>query len=98
MVFRRNKQPGLIGRAAKTTARTALITATATKVAARTAPKAGAAPTIEPAPLTAPVEAASKTAGLTDEAIARIQKLAEMNKAGILTDEEFATQKTRILG
>jgi hypothetical protein len=96
MVFRRNKQPGLIGRAAKTTARTALITATATKVAARTAPKAGAAPAAEPAPPAAPVEA--KTAGLTDEAIARIQKLAEMNKAGILTDEEFATQKARILG
>lgn len=96
MVFRRNKQPGLIGRAATTAARTALITATATKVAARTAPKAGAAPAAaEPAP---PVEAAPKATGLTDEAIAKIQKLAEMNKAGILTDEEFATQKARLLG
>ncbi len=97
MVFRRNKQPGLIGRAATTAARTALITATATKVAARTAPKAGAAPAADPTPAP-PVEAAPKAAGLTDEAIARIQKLAEMNKAGILTDDEFTTQKARILG
>jgi hypothetical protein len=96
MVFRRNKQPGLIGRAATTAARTALITATATKVAARTVPKSGAAPAADPTP--PPVEAAPKAAGLTDEAIARIQKLAEMNKAGILTDEEFATQKARLLG
>lgn len=96
MVFRRSK-PGLIGRAATTAARTALITATATKVAARTAPKAGAAPAANPTPA-APIDAAPQAAGLTDDAIARIQKLAEMNKAGILTDEEFATQKARILG
>ncbi|EHK52804.1 SHOCT domain-containing protein [Allomesorhizobium alhagi] len=35
---------------------------------------------------------------MTDEAIAKIQKLAEMNKAGILTDDEFAKQKARLLG
>jgi hypothetical protein len=98
MVFRRNKQPGLIGRAATTAARTALITATATKVAARTAPKAGVAPAADPTTPAAPFEAAPQATALTDDAIARIQKLAEMNKAGILTDEEFATQKARILG
>ncbi len=36
-------------------------------------------------------------AGLTDEKIAQLQKLAELNKAGILTDEEFAAQKAKIL-
>ena len=95
MVFRRSK-PGVIGRAATTAARTALITATATTVANKMAPRAGAAPAAEPVPAATPAEAAPK--GLTDEAIAQLQKLAELNKAGILTDEEFATQKARILG
>jgi hypothetical protein len=95
MVFRRSK-PGVIGRAATTAARTALITATATTVANKMAPRAGAAPAAEPVPAATPAEAAPK--GLTDESIAQLQKLAELNKAGILTDEEFATQKARILG
>jgi Short C-terminal domain len=95
MVFRRSK-PGVIGRAATTAARTALITATATTVANKMAPRAGAAPAAEPVPAATPAEATPK--GLTDESIAQLQKLAELNKAGILTDEEFATQKARILG
>jgi hypothetical protein len=28
----------------------------------------------------------------------QLKKLAELHQSGILTDEEFATQKTRILG
>ncbi len=28
----------------------------------------------------------------------QLQKLSELHKSGILTDEEFATQKARILG
>jgi hypothetical protein len=46
----------------------------------------------------APVASAPVSTGLTDESIARLQKLAEVQKAGILTPEEFATQKARILG
>jgi hypothetical protein len=91
MVFRRNK-PGIIARAATTVARTALITATAT-----TASRASATPA-DPTPAATPVEATPKAAGVTDEAIAKMQKLAEMNKAGILTDDEFAKQKARLLG
>jgi hypothetical protein len=94
MVLRRNK-PGIIGRAATTVARTALITATATTVAGKRASRASATPA-DPTPAATPVEATPKAA--TDEAIAKIQKLAEMNKAGILTDDEFAKQKTRLLG
>ena len=96
MVFRRNK-PGIIGRAATTVARTALITATATTVAGKRASGASATPA-DPTPAATPVEATPKAAGVTDEAIAKIQKLAEMNKAGILTDDEFAKQKARLLG
>ena len=92
MLGSRRGRPGLIGRAAQTAARTAVIAGTATavsgKVAARQA--AGAAPAPEaPAP--------ASGGGLSDEAIARLQKLAELHGAGILTAEEFALQKARIL-
>ena len=35
--------------------------------------------------------------GLTPEAIAELQQLAALHEQGILTDEEFATQKARLL-
>jgi hypothetical protein len=40
---------------------------------------------------------ATPAGSLTDEAIAQLQKLADLQKAGILTDEEFAAQKATIL-
>ncbi|AKR54968.1 hypothetical protein XM25_03925 [Devosia sp. H5989] len=93
----RRRGPSLVGRTAQTVARTAVIAGTATavsgKVAARqaggsSAPAAGAPPaTPEPA---AP-------AGLSQEAMAQLEKLADLHKSGILTDEEFAAQKARIL-
>ncbi len=88
----RRGRPSLIGRAAQTTARTAVIAATATavsgKVAGRQAPAPGAAP--EPPATTA-------GGGISDESLARLQKLAELHSAGVLTAEEFADQKARIL-
>jgi Short C-terminal domain len=99
----RRGRPSLIGRAAQTAARTAVIAGTATavsgKVAARQA--AGSQPAMPeaPAPVTppeAPAPAASG-GGLSDDAIARLQKLAELHSAGVLTAEEFATQKARLL-
>ena len=47
----------------------------------------------EPPPAPAPV-----AGGLTPEAMAQLQQLADLNKSGVLTDEEFAAQKARILG
>lgn len=44
-----------------------------------------------------PPQAASPGA-LTDSMIAQLQQLAELQKQGILTPEEFAQQKARILG
>jgi len=82
----------------RTAGRTAVIAGTATavsnKVAARQAGGA-AAPPVAPEADTAP---AAAPAGLSGEAMEQLKKLAELNKAGILTDEEFATQKARILG
>lgn len=97
MLGSRRGRPSLIGRAAHTAARTALITKTATAVAGRSA-SAPAAPA--PAPVTAPLTAApaaAAPAGLTDDAIARLKQLAELHAGGILTDDEFAAQKARLL-
>lgn len=94
----RRNRPSLIGRAAHTAARTAVIAGTATAVsgavAGRQAAKAAsAAPAAEPAP-----SAAAPAAGLSPEAIEQLRQLAELKQQGILTDEEFAAQKARILG
>ncbi len=103
MVGSRRGRPSLLGRTAQTAARTAVIAGTATavsgKVAARQAAAAAPPPTAEPAaPPPAAAPAAAAPGGLTDEAIGKLQKLADLRAAGVLTEEEFATQKARILG
>ena len=45
-----------------------------------------------------PAAPAPVAGGLTDEAIAQLQQLASLKEQGILTEEEFAAQKARILG
>ena len=98
----RRGRPSLIGRAATTAARTAVIAGTATAVSGKVAARQGAstAPAAAAAVPPAPAVTAATTAapgGLTDDAIARLQKLAELHSAGILTAEEFAEQKARLL-
>jgi hypothetical protein len=97
----RRGRPSLIGRAAQTAARTAVIAGTATAVSGKVAARqAAAAQPAAPAAAAAPASAAPAAAsgGLSDDAIARLQKLAELHSAGVLTAEEFAEQKARILG
>jgi Short C-terminal domain len=96
MLGTRRGRPSLIGRAAQTAARTAVISATATAVSGRVAGRQPAAPAQPVAPVAEPITPAP-TAGLTDEAIARLKQLAELHAAGILTVEEFAEQKARLL-
>ncbi len=96
----RRGRPSLIGRAAHTAARTAVIAGTATAVSNKVAARQGAAPTPAApagAPPAAPPAAPAAAAGLDGDAIERLQKLAELHKAGILTDAEFAEQKARLL-
>ncbi|KRA84715.1 hypothetical protein ASD76_09945 [Altererythrobacter sp. Root672] len=90
-MVRRRSSSGLLGRAVNTAARTALIAGTATAVSNKVAGRQG-----EPAAPAAPGQPEAP-ASLSNEAIEQLQKLAELNQAGILTDEEFATQKARIL-
>jgi Short C-terminal domain len=102
MLGSRRGRPSLIGRAATTAARTAVISGTATAVSGKVAGRQGpiATPATAAAAPPAPAAAASAPAapgGLNDEAIARLQKLSELHGAGVLTAEEFAEQKARLL-
>jgi hypothetical protein len=94
MLGSRRGRPSLIGRAAHTAARTAVIAGTATAVSSKVAARQGTS--AQPSAPAAPVAAAT-AGGLDDHAIARLQKLAELHSAGVLTAEEFAEQKARIL-
>jgi hypothetical protein len=93
-------RPGLIG----TAARTAVVAGTATAVSGRMVERqaaraqdradAGAQQLAQqPVPAEPPAPG-----GITDETVAQLQRLAELQKQGILTDEEFVAQKARVLG
>lgn len=45
-----------------------------------------------------PPAAAPAAGGITDDAIAQIQKLGELKEQGLITDEEFDAQKRKLLG
>jgi Short C-terminal domain len=80
---RARRGPGLLG----TAARTAVIAGTATSVSGRVAARqAGAA---APPPVAAPV---------TEDLVDQITRLGGLVQAGLLTEEEFAAQKAKLLG
>ncbi|MGW6395199.1 SHOCT domain-containing protein [Streptomyces sp. NPDC055103] len=54
-----------------------------------TAPDAAAAAEVPPGP--------SPSSGLTDEALSNLERLGKLHEQGVLSDEEFAVQKDRIL-
>jgi len=95
----------------RTVARTAAITGTATAVngrvarrqSAKFAQQDAAPPPPAPAPAAAPPPPAPEAApaapsGMTEELAAQLKRLAELRDQGILTDEEFAAQKAKLLG
>ena len=88
----RRGRPSLIGSAARTAGRTAVVVGTANAMTKpRGAPPApGEAAPVEAAPAAAP-------AGLSSEAMEKLKELAGLQAAGILTEAEFAEQKARIL-
>ena len=96
-MMRRMGRPGLVG----TMARTAVIAGTATAVAGgvhnRQAQKAQAAQQgAEPPPPPAPAAPAAEPAGDVD-ITGELTKLVEMKNNGLLTDEEFAAAKAKLL-
>jgi hypothetical protein len=89
----RRGRPSLIGAAARTAGRTAVVVGTANAMTRpRGGPPPAEAPVVEAAPAAAP-----SAAGLSSEAIDRLKELASLQAAGILTEAEFAEQKARIL-
>jgi hypothetical protein len=87
----------------RTVARTAVIAGTATAVSGNVARRQearyaqDAPPPAEPAPEVTTAEAPPAAAGLTPEAIEQLKQLAALKDQGVLTDEEFAAQKAKIL-
>jgi len=53
----------------------------------------GAPPMAAPAPV-----AAAPAAGPSDDVINRLKELGQLHEQGVLTDEEFAAQKAKVLG
>ena len=78
--------------------RSLLGTAARTAVIVKTAEAVSGNKKVAPAPAPAAAEpAAAAPTGMTEEKIALLQKLTELQKAGVLTDEEFAAEKAKIL-
>lgn len=86
----RNGRPSLIG----TAARTAVIAGTATAVVG-----AVGGSKQQPAQQAAPVQpqAAPAAVGLSDDKFVQLQRLAELQKTGVLTEQEVADLKAKIL-
>jgi len=96
--------PGLIRGVARTAAIAGTATAVSNRVSRRQANRwsqqaASQQPApqyYEPAPPAPPAPAAAASSA-EDAMIAQLQKLADLRDAGVLTDEEFAEQKKKIL-
>jgi len=89
---------------ARTVARTAVVAGTATVVAGGVSRRqqrryggqeAAAAPQAEVA---SEVPAPAPSGAMSPDAIDELKQLAELKDQGVLTDEEFAAQKAKILG
>ena len=96
-MIRRVGRPGLLG----TMARTAVIAGTATavsgSVAARQQGRAQAAAQQQPVAPQAQ-QAPAPAAPAEDDMMAKLTQLGQMNQAGVLSDEEFAAAKSKLLG
>ena len=110
-MMRRRRGPGLVGTVARTAVIAGTATAVSGAVSNHQQQKAmaqqGGAPAPDPAvdavaaapetaaPAASPVAAPTGAAG--DELVAQLQQLADLKAAGILSDEEFASAKAKLL-
>jgi hypothetical protein len=89
--------PGLL----RGVARTAVIAGTATSVSNRVSRRQGqrwAQQEAQEAPQQAPVAAPAPAAPAGESMIDQLKELGELKSQGILTEEEFAAQKAKLLG
>lgn len=100
----RPARPSLVG----TAARTAVVVGTASAVSGRMAagqaaraqqpaPGPSAVPATDVAPAEQVAPATPSPAGLSDAVFEQLKQLAELRDAGVLTDDEFAQQKAKLL-
>ena len=84
--------------------RTAVVAGTATAVSGRVARRqadkydAAGAGAVRRRPSTAAARRAAPAAPPRTTQIAKLQELAQLNKQGVLSDEEFAAAKAKVLG
>ncbi|MER8187867.1 SHOCT domain-containing protein [Kitasatospora sp. NPDC094015] len=92
---RRAGRPGVLG----TAARTAVVAGTATAVSGRVSRRQDerAAAQAPPPQQPAPAQAAA-AGGLTEEDISSLERLGALHQQGVLSDQELAAAKARILG
>jgi Short C-terminal domain len=89
--------PGLI----RGVARTAVVAGTATAVSGRVQRRQGQRWAEQEAPAEsqqAPAPAPQAQAAPAEDPIAQLKELGELHDSGVLTDEEFAAQKAKLLG
>ena len=86
--------PGLL----RGVARTAVISGTATAVSNRVSRRQGERWGQEEAMQAPPPEQAAPSAPAPDSTIDQLKELGELKSQGILTEEEFAAQKAKLLG
>jgi hypothetical protein len=79
-------------------ARTAVVAGTATAVSGRVAHRQAARYNEQDAQQYAQEAAPPPAPAAEDEATAKLQDLAQLHTQGVLTDEEFAAAKAKILG
>lgn len=82
---------------ARTVGRTAVIAGTATAVSGHVAHRQAARAQQSQAPVT-PAEASPAPAAGQVDVVDQLKRFAELRDQGILTDEEFAAQKAKLLG
>jgi len=91
----RRRGPGLIGVAA----RTAVVAGTATAVSGKVAQKQANKAADQAAQQQAQAEAQQVAAEpAEDPQVAKLKELASLHSQGVLTDEEFAAAKAKLLG
>ena len=97
-----SRSRGLIGRTAQTVARTAVIAGTATAVSGRVqrrqAARYGETAYAEPAVTQQAAPAEMAPAEPAPDRLAQLSQLGELKAQGVLSEEEFAREKAKILG
>ena len=89
---------GLLRMAARTAVVAGTATAVSGRVAHRQAVKYNAEAEQQYAQQQAAAVPAPPAAPAVDDQTAKLQELAQLNKQGVLTDEEFAAAKAKLLG